>query len=397
MDDHWSRIRLDQEPSQSSPKGSAARRWFLSRLLRQRVEQRVERDSPRKRAIDLSQPRWSGHARQVARNALMTRPLNTSIARLLPILAIVLALVADSAHVLPTGLGVSPAAAQSDDGDEGSDDGDDDKEDEDEDGKKGDEDEDDADKDKKAKDDEKQVTRTATFLVAVSCAYTAADDRSACGFVGMTERGIDEVGGIVVPGGSVCAPVVGGVFEETDDPASGGSGYRSPKDAGGVVTLILSGNVTTTGTTTYWVLAGEALLPATGPALGCATNDASATLDLTDADVSDSAGAIEVQAYTCGAVPDPEAIEWFDACDPMTPGIDLSLADEDKATAGEPARTGTSDDAGLVIFGQLAPGTYILTETNGVWCHAESDSVNADGDITVQAGQRATVWIFHCD
>jgi hypothetical protein len=37
-----------------------------------------------------------------------------------------------------------------------------------------------------------------------------------------------------------------------------------------------------------------------------------------------------------------------------------------------------------------------MSEDGGNWCHAESDSVNAQGDVTVRANERSTVWIFHC-
>jgi hypothetical protein len=37
-----------------------------------------------------------------------------------------------------------------------------------------------------------------------------------------------------------------------------------------------------------------------------------------------------------------------------------------------------------------------MTEDGGNWCHAESDSVNAQGDVTVGVNERSTVWIFHC-
>jgi hypothetical protein len=37
-----------------------------------------------------------------------------------------------------------------------------------------------------------------------------------------------------------------------------------------------------------------------------------------------------------------------------------------------------------------------LQEVDATWCHAESDSVNAKGEVVVAAGERASVWIFNC-
>ena len=46
-------------------------------------------------------------------------------------------------------------------------------------------------------------------------------------------------------------------------------------------------------------------------------------------------------------------------------------------------------------FTRLQPGTYDLQEVDATWCHAESDSVDAQGQV-VAAGERASVWIFNC-
>jgi hypothetical protein len=52
----------------------------------------------------------------------------------------------------------------------------------------------------------------------------------------------------------------------------------------------------------------------------------------------------------------------------------------------------TNDD-GLLRFSQLRPGTYQLKEVGANWCHAESDNVDAPGNLLVHAGQRTNVWI----
>ena len=61
-----------------------------------------------------------------------------------------------------------------------------------------------------------------------------------------------------------------------------------------------------------------------------------------------------------------------------------------------PVVTGATDGDGILRFTRLQPGTYDLQEVDGTWCHAESDSVNAQGQVVVAAGERASVWIFNC-
>ena len=61
-----------------------------------------------------------------------------------------------------------------------------------------------------------------------------------------------------------------------------------------------------------------------------------------------------------------------------------------------PVTTAATDSDGILRFTRLQPGTYDLKEVNAVWCHAESDSVDAQGHVVVGAGKRASVWIFDC-
>ena len=55
----------------------------------------------------------------------------------------------------------------------------------------------------------------------------------------------------------------------------------------------------------------------------------------------------------------------------------------------------TSED-GLLRFSNLKPGTYQLKEVGADWCHAESDNVDAQGNLLARAGERTNVWIFNC-
>lgn len=183
---------------------------------------------------------------------------STSILRLLTLFALILALAA----VPGFGVDASPGRAEmqgsdDDDGDESENGDDDDEERDDDEEKEKDKDEQDKDDDdgEESEDDGdgdgERVDPAATYLVAVSCAYVPAADQSTCGFVGITERGIGDIDAIVVSEATICAPVTGGVYADAVDPATGGTGYGSPAEAGGIVTLILDGEVTTSGTATF--------------------------------------------------------------------------------------------------------------------------------------------------
>ena len=44
----------------------------------------------------------------------------------------------------------------------------------------------------------------------------------------------------------------------------------------------------------------------------------------------------------------------------------------------------------------LAPGPYRLVQSDADWCHAESDRVDDRGNVIVNPGEQASVWIFDC-
>ncbi|CAA9546350.1 MAG: internalin, putative [uncultured Thermomicrobiales bacterium] len=117
------------------------------------------------------------------------------------------------------------------------------------------------------------------------------------------------------------------------------------------------------------------------------------------ADVSDTTGAILVHKYVCNTDDTPPAnYDYYEECDRADAGISFSLS----LYSGEmqrytPKFTGVTNADGLLRVGRLQPGRYQLKEVGGDWCHAESNSVDAKGDVVVQAGQRAEVWIFNCE
>ncbi len=113
--------------------------------------------------------------------------------------------------------------------------------------------------------------------------------------------------------------------------------------------------------------------------------------------VTDTAGTIVVEKYGCALpqVKRPANFDWFANCAPQTTGVRFTIS---KLVDGQyvPTLAGVTDANGQLKFPNLAPGTYKLQEVGADWCHAESDAVNAQGDVVVAAGKRSTVWIFNC-
>ena len=112
-------------------------------------------------------------------------------------------------------------------------------------------------------------------------------------------------------------------------------------------------------------------------------------------DLSTTTGAIVVHKQVCDASSYPAGFDWYGKCAAQAGGAQFSLAIFEGGRFA-PKSTGTVDDNGLLRFSRLQTGTYQLKEIGSTWCHAESDSVNARGDVVVRAGSRANVWIFNC-
>ena len=87
-------------------------------------------------------------------------------------------------------------------------------------------------------------------------------------------------------------------------------------------------------------------------------------------------------------------LDWFAEYPEPASGAVFQLT----ALAGDNAgshRTETADENGVLWVGGLAPGTYGLVQVDTDWCHAESDRVDAKGNV-VEDGERAAVWSFNC-
>jgi hypothetical protein len=104
---------------------------------------------------------------------------------------------------------------------------------------------------------------------------------------------------------------------------------------------------------------------------------------------------ILVTAMVCSPGTLPATADWYADChDPLVDARFL-LAPHDGAQRTQ-ERTRTTDAAGQGRFDDLPPGSYHLRPDVSVWWHAESDSVDAAGNVVVRAEQDANVWVFYC-
>ena len=210
-------------------------------------------------------------------------------------------------------------------------------------------------------------------------------------------------------GGSVTVGNVGGTNTNVAIDASGGTasadasgGNNNVAIAGGGqvgnaaqqsvalnrLTLELEGNVVPGKLTTYWVDTDAGRRPASGPAL------------VQVAEAPDNAGAIIAEAKMC-SIPQPQqGFDWFGQCtDPVT-GMSFSLYPE--SGADTPLATAETNAQGRARFGNLPPGTYQLKPAGAlgsasmIWCYAESDHVDANGNIIVDPDVESHVWSFVC-
>ena len=190
-------------------------------------------------------------------------------------------------------------------------------------------------------------------------------------------------------GGTASADASGG-----DNNVAIAGGGQTGDDAVQVVelsklTLELEGNVVPGRQTTYWVDTDAGRRPASGPAL------------VQVAEETESTGAIIAEAKMC-SIPQPQqGFDWFGQCTAPVTGMSFSLYPE--GGAATPVATSDTNAQGRARFGNLAPGTYqlkpegALGSESTIWCYAESDRVDANGNIIVEADAESHVWSFTCN
>jgi len=202
-------------------------------------------------------------------------------------------------------------------------------------------------------------------------------------------KGDDANVAIDASGGTASADASGG----NNNVAIAGGGQVGDDNAQVVelstLTLELEGNVAPGKLTTYWVDTDIGRRPASGPAL------------VQVAEETENTGAIIAEAKMC-SIPQPQqGFDWFGQCtDPVT-GMSFSLYPESGAST--PLATSDTNAQGRARFGNLPAGTYQLKPEGAlgsesmIWCYAESDRVDANGNIIVEADAESHVWSFTCN
>lgn len=253
---------------------------------------------------------------------------------------------------------------------------------------------------KKDKDDKNDngpaITPSDGYEVDVACEYDANADTTTCTFAAIAPKDAKKIVAFDLPEDAVCAEVVGGEHKFVDpNPNTDVTGYES-KGNTNVITLVLNGEVSVEGTTTYWMKAADVVFPVTAPGIDC-TDTATFTLETEPtATAPATTGVLDVFVYTCTDVPaDTTDYDWFRLCDSEGGVHPLSL-EKVSETAVEPLMMET-DASGDAAFPDLEPGLYALEMTETTWCKAVSDNVDADGNVIIEAGQRTTVYGFVCE
>jgi hypothetical protein len=202
-------------------------------------------------------------------------------------------------------------------------------------------------------------------------------------------RGDDADIAIDASGGTASADASGG-----DNNVAIAGGGQVGDDAAPLVelstlSLELEGNVVPGKLTTYWVDTDAGRRPASGPAL------------VQVADEAEDTGAIIAEAKMC-TIPQPQqGFDWFGQCTAPVTGMSFSLYPE--GGADTPLATSDTNAQGRARFGNLAPGTYqlkpegALGSESTIWCYAESDRVDANGNIIVEPAVESHVWSFTCN
>jgi hypothetical protein len=148
------------------------------------------------------------------------------------------------------------------------------------------------------------------------------------------------------------------------------------------VTLTFEGKVVPGRQTTYWLETDAGLRPASGPAL------------VQVADEPADTGAIVVEARNCPVSQAQQGFDWFGQC--AAPVADMSFSVYPETGDSAPIATIATNAQGRARFGNLPSGTYQVVPEDLAWCYAESDRVDANGNVRVETDLESHVWSFVC-
>jgi len=235
------------------------------------------------------------------------------------------------------------------------------------------------------------VSTVLPYRVDVTCDYEAAQNQTSCVFVGSGDADVPAVTAIVLPAESLCSEVVDGEFDIQRAPDGGGNSYHSntlDQEGRPRCTIVFAGRVATASAASYWCETDGGTFPAEGAGLSCPQADASDQ-------ISETAGAVLVYSLLCPAADLGGDYDWYASCTSSPARSEFELRTTDSSMVSEVLTTSSSGPE-PAKFLLLDAGSYTLNEIGANWCHAESDNTNDRGEVIVQAGQRTSVWIFHC-
>ena len=193
---------------------------------------------------------------------------------------------------------------------------------------------------------------------------------------GSNDIAIDASGGTAnadASGGNNNVAVVGGsqgteTLEQVVEPSS--------------ITVTLEGNVVPGKSTTYWLDTDAGRRPATGPSLVQVADETNAT------------GAIVIDTWTCPIGVAQSGFDWFGQC--TTPAVDMQFSVYPATGGTTPLATSKANAQGHVRFANLPPGTYQVRPEGTVWCYAEGDRLDPNGNVIVESQAESHVWSFVC-
>lgn len=105
-------------------------------------------------------------------------------------------------------------------------------------------------------------------------------------------------------------------------------------------------------------------------------------------------GTLRIVVKTCSIRPAADA-DWETACTLPVKDATFKIEAREGRFAGW-YRDVEANDAGAASVEDLPVGRYALEQSRDDWCRAESDRVDANGDLVIERGQVTTVWIFNC-
>jgi hypothetical protein len=132
-----------------------------------------------------------------------------------------------------------------------------------------------------------------------------------------------------------------------------------------------------------------------GQAMRCVVEGAASAEPASPSPETIQGGELLVHVKGCALASARDDYDWEAKClEPVDHAtFELRIVDSPKDSTPLTEATTTN---GEVRFTELEPDLYALKRVGGVWCHAESDGVDADGNLIVTSGQTTTVWTYVC-